>query len=122
MTTQRHKDNEKRRRLLHASRGLCTRCTRPARPGRRCCEVCAAQSRNRVHTEKEKRNRCATIRWRRQRTITRAAIEYVRALRKLELVSPNDAHTPDHPGLMAATRKQVRSAVCQLFAAVERMA
>ena len=122
MSTQQHKDNERRRRLLHASQGLCTRCTRPARPGFRLCRVCSDKTNERVRTERASRNQCATLRWRRQRTITRAAVEYVAALRKLDAISPNDAHTVDHPGLMAATRKKVQSAVRQLFAAVERRA
>jgi hypothetical protein len=122
MNRERHNANEKRRRLFHASKGLCTRCTRPARPERRLCEVCAAQSRERVQLEKASRNRCAVIRWRRQRKITRAAVEYVAALRKLDAISPNSANRPDRPDLMAATRKQVQSAVRQLFAAVEKRA
>jgi hypothetical protein len=112
---------ENRQRAILREHGICTRCrTRRLEHGYKLCSDCRSYLANVDRSAKRLRS---SKRWRYLTKVTRAAKQYVYSLRELESVTSTPARPqPDHPGLMAATRMQVQSAVRQLFAAVERRA
>lgn len=116
--SEQYKLRRKQRRQARIKQGICGRCERRrASEGYSTCEVCRAYFHKKSRRGLAKRvNDCR----RRSRSIAKAAIEYVSALREVERVTPSsNKKIGDKPELMFEKRKAVQSAVRNLFAAVE---